>query len=160
MSNLLNGGYTQLNDLIQVNADDIQTESINTKTLYINNILFDPTGIDTSDLATLSTNQTISGVKSFSGTQIFSSIQLNSDLIVNSGGTTITNSQLQLIPNITTNTTDINALKLLLTDTSYDTEFDFLTFSNNVRINGSLILGGSPQMDVYYILSNLIIVIH
>ena len=28
MSNLLNGGYTQLNDLIQVNADDIQTESM------------------------------------------------------------------------------------------------------------------------------------
>jgi len=109
MSNLLNGGYTQLNDLIQVNADDIQTESINTKTLYINNILFNPTGIDTSDLATLSTTQTISGVKSFSGTQVFSSIQLNSDLIVNSGGTTIPNTTLQKIAFLANVTSDINA---------------------------------------------------
>ena len=119
MSNLIDSGYTQLNNLTQINADDIQTESINTKTLYINDILFNPTGIDTSDLATLSTNQTISGVKSFSGTQVFSSIQLNSDLIVNSGGTTITNSQLQLIPNISTNTTDINALKTKTTNQSF-----------------------------------------
>ena len=52
MSNLLNGGYTQLNDLIQVNADDIQTESINTKTLYINNILFDPSGVDLTNYVT------------------------------------------------------------------------------------------------------------
>ena len=56
----------------------------------INNIN-STSGIDTSDLATLSTNQNIIGVKSFSGTQIFSSIQLNSDLILNNGGT-ITNS--------------------------------------------------------------------
>ena len=50
MSNLLDNGYTQLNNLTQINCDDIQTESINTKTLYINNILFDPSGIDTSDI--------------------------------------------------------------------------------------------------------------
>jgi hypothetical protein len=112
MSNLIDSGYTQLNNLTQINADDIQTESINTKTLYIDDILFDPTGIDTSDLATLSTNQTISGVKSFSGTQIFSSIQLNSDLIVNSGGTTITNNQMTLIQSISTISTDVYNLKV------------------------------------------------
>ena len=33
MSNLIDSGYTQLNNLSQINADDIQTESINTKTL-------------------------------------------------------------------------------------------------------------------------------
>ena len=120
MSNLLNDGYTQLNNLSHINADDIQTENINTKTLYINDVLFNPTGIDTSDLATLSTNQNISGSKTFSGTQVFSSIQLNSDLIVNSGGTTITNAQLQLIPNISSNTTDINALKTKTTNISYN----------------------------------------
>ena len=123
MSNLIDSGYTQLNNLTQINADEIQTESIYTKTLYIDDLLFDPTGIDTSDLATLSTNQTISGVKSFSGTQVFSSIQLNSDLIVNSGGTTITNSNLALInflsgtssninTRFTTNETNISALQL------------------------------------------------
>jgi len=44
MSNLIDNAYTQLNNLTQINADDIQTESINTKALYINNILFDPSG--------------------------------------------------------------------------------------------------------------------
>jgi hypothetical protein len=151
MSNLLNGGYTQLNDLTQINADDIQTESINTKTLYINDVLFNPTGIDTSDLVTLSTNQTISGVKSFSGTQVFSSIQLNSDLIVNSGGTTITNSQLQLIPNISTNTTDINALKTKTTNISYNptgtmtTFTGSLTFPNN-SISRAAVSGGAVDL--------------
>ena len=130
MSNLLNSAYCNLSDLVQINADDIQTESINTKTLYINNILFDPTGIDTSDLATLSTNQNISGVKTFSGTQVFSSIQLNSDLIVNSGGTTITNSNLALInflsgtssninTRFTTNETNISALQTKTTNMSF-----------------------------------------
>ena len=154
MSNLIDNAYTQLNNLIQINADDIQTESINTKALYINNILFDPSGNYISDYVTLSTAQSISN-KAFTGTTIFSSIQLNSDLIVNSGGTTITNSQLQLIPNISTNTTNVAALQLLLTDTSYDSEFSFLTFADNIRIQGNLILGSSPQMDVYDTLSNL-----
>ena len=151
MSNLIDSGYTQLNNLTQINADDIQTESINTKTLYINDILFDPTGIDTSDLATLSTNQTISGVKTFSGTQVFSSIQLNSDLIVNSGGTTITNSQLQLIPNISTNTSDINALKTKTTNISYNptgtitTFTGSLTFPNN-SISRAAVNGGAVDI--------------
>ena len=60
MSNLIDNAYTQLNNLTQINADDIQTESINTKTLYIDNILFDPSGIDTSGFVTLSTAQNIS----------------------------------------------------------------------------------------------------
>ena len=71
MSNLIDNAYTQLNNLTQINADDIQTESINTKALYINNILFDPSGIDISDLVTttqLTTqltpiNNDISGLK-------------------------------------------------------------------------------------------------
>jgi hypothetical protein len=52
MSNLLDNGYTQLNNLTQINCDDIQTESINTKALYINNILFDPSGVDLSNYVT------------------------------------------------------------------------------------------------------------
>ena len=101
MSNLIDNSYTQLNNLIQINADDIQAESINTKALYINNILFGPSGNYISDYVTLSTAQSISN-KSFTGTTIFSSIQLNDNLIVNSGGTTITNNQMALIPNIST----------------------------------------------------------
>ena len=54
MSNLIDNAYTQLNNLTQINADDIQTESINTKTLYINNILFDPSGVDLSNYVTTS----------------------------------------------------------------------------------------------------------
>ena len=53
MSNLIDNAYTQLNNLIQINADDIQTESINTKALYINNILFDPSGVDLTNYVTI-----------------------------------------------------------------------------------------------------------
>jgi hypothetical protein len=42
MSNLLNSSYTQLNDLISITADDIETETISTKTIIINNIPFNP----------------------------------------------------------------------------------------------------------------------
>jgi type II secretory pathway component PulM len=70
----------------------------------------------------ITTSQSCSGQKTFSGTQIFSSIQLNSDLVVNTG-TTITNLQLQLIPNISTNTTNIstntNDISTLNTKTQY-----------------------------------------
>ena len=54
MSNLIDNAYTQLNNLTQINADDIQTESINTKALYINNILFDPSGVDLTNYVTTS----------------------------------------------------------------------------------------------------------
>lgn len=116
MSNLIDNAYTQLNNLTQINADDIQTESINTKTLYINNILFDPSG--------------------------------NADL-----SNYVTTSQLST--QLTPINNNITALQLLLTDTSYDSEFSFLTFADNVRIQGNLIIGSSPQMDVYYTLTNL-----
>ena len=52
MSNLIDNAYTQLNNLTQINADDIQTESINTKALYIKNILFDPSGADLTNYVT------------------------------------------------------------------------------------------------------------
>ena len=42
MSSLLNSSYTQLNDLIHITADDIETESISTKTIIINNVPFNP----------------------------------------------------------------------------------------------------------------------
>jgi hypothetical protein len=116
MSNLIDNAYTQLNNLTQINADDIQTESINTKALYINNILFDPSG--------------------------------NNDL-----SNYVTTSQLST--QLTPINNNITALQLLLTDTSYDSEFSFLTFADNIRIQGNLILGSSPQMDVYDTLSNL-----
>jgi len=107
MSNLIDNAYTQLNNLTQINADDIQTESINTKALYINNVLFDPSGTDISDLVTLTTAQNISN-KTFTGTTIFSSIQLNDSLIVNSGGTTILNSNLALINFLSGTSSNIN----------------------------------------------------
>ena len=53
MSNLIDNAYTQLNNLTQINADDIQTETINTKALYINNILFDPSGVDLTNYVTI-----------------------------------------------------------------------------------------------------------
>ena len=55
----------------------------------------------------LSSNQIISN-KQFSGTTIFSSIQLNDNLIVNSGGTTILNSNLALINFLSGTSSNIN----------------------------------------------------
>jgi peptidoglycan hydrolase CwlO-like protein len=36
MTSLLDSAYTQINDLISINSDDIQTESISTNTLILN----------------------------------------------------------------------------------------------------------------------------
>jgi hypothetical protein len=55
MSSLLNSSYTQLNDLIHITADDIQTENINTKTLIINNVLFDPSNTSSGAITDLQT---------------------------------------------------------------------------------------------------------
>lgn len=77
----------------------------------------------------LSSNQIISN-KQFSGTTIFSSIQLNDDLLVNSGGTTILNSNLALInflsgtssninTRFTTNETNISTLTTKLTNQTF-----------------------------------------
>lgn len=137
MSNLIDNAYTQLNNLTQINADDIQTENINTKTLYIDNVLFDPTGIDTSGFVTLSTAQSISN-KIFTGTTIFSSIQLNDNLITNNGGTTILNSNLALInflsgtstninTRFTTNETNITALQTKTTNMSFGSNITTFT---------------------------------
>lgn len=52
--------------------------------------------INNSDFVTKTTNQSnLTGIKNWSGTQIFSSIQLNNDLIVDSGGSTVLNSNLK-----------------------------------------------------------------
>ena len=158
MSNLIDNAYTQLNNLIQINADDIQAESINTKALYINNILFDPSGVDTSDLVTLSTNQNISCIKQFSGTQSFSSIQLNSDLIVNAGGTTILNSNLALInflsgttsninTRFNTNETNISAVQLKTTGLSYNLSTTTSTFSGRVIFNSTPTMLSALRLD-------------
>jgi len=128
--------------------------STNTTT-FIGNLSFSAnqiasSAINNSDFLTLETTQTVNGVKTFSGTQIFSSIQLNSNLIVNSGGTTITNAQLQLIPNISTNTTnistnttDINNLKVKTTNISYNPTGTLTTIGGNCTFTNAPTLSGA-----------------
>ena len=198
MSNLIDNAYTQLNNLTQINADDIQTETINTKALYINNILFDPSGIDISDLVTTSqlttqltpinnniatntmdisglkyrttnfsfnasTNttsvfgllslpdssinssainntsfvsltlaQTVAGSKQFNAvTRFLSNIRCDAGLTVNNNTLTITNAQLQLIPNIGT-------LNTKTTNMTYSSLTNQTSFSNLLEFTGTL----------------------
>lgn len=226
MSNFLNLGYSNLNDLVSINANDINTQTLTTtqlttngdiklsgsiingsnsitfseSTLYTNipqNFFINGTGLiqyqgtnynigqvlsafvgggtvspypsitynsgttsftgslvfPSSSISSSSINNnsrfvelTISQVisnKEFSGTTIFSSLQLNSDLIVNSGGTTISNSQLALIPNISTNTTDINTLNVKNTNISYNPTGTLTTFGENCTFTNAPTLSGA-----------------
>jgi hypothetical protein len=137
MSNLIDNAYTQLNNLTQINADDIQTESINTKTLYINNVLFDPSGIDTSDLVTLSTNQTnISGQKTFTTSPILSaSLILNGSLFVNNSNIVISNTRLGYLSSLSSNVqTQLDTLATKLTNQTYTAGTTTTTISNNLSL--------------------------
>jgi len=171
MSNLLDNGYTQLNNLTQINCDDIQTESINTKALYINNILFDNSGADLSNyvtttelstqlnpinnnvstntldisglkfinstFVTLGTTQQLSGQKSYAALQRFiGNIRCDSSVILNSGNLTVTNAQMQLIPNIGTLITNVTTLssQINLINTSLG-NYVLTTALNNTLLN-------------------------
>ena len=61
---------------------------------------------------------TFTGILVFPSTQAFSSIKLTDNFILNDN-TTLSQSQLSLIPNISTNTTDINNLKTKTTNQSF-----------------------------------------
>jgi hypothetical protein len=115
--------------------EDTQTTSFLYNLIFPNNSI-DSSAINNADLfVKTATNQDITGQKIFSGTQLFSSIQLNSDLIVNSGGMTISNSQLQLIPNISTIQTDVNNLKTKTTNISFSGTTTTITGSITVPNN-------------------------
>jgi hypothetical protein len=129
--------------------EDTQTTTFLYNLVFPNNSI-DSSAINNADLfVKTATNQDITGEKSFSGTQLFSSIQLNSDLIVNSGGTTITNAQLQLIPNISTIQTDLNNVKTKTTNISFSGSTTTITGSITVPTNSisrSAVNGGAVDI--------------
>ena len=53
MSNLLNSFYSNLSDLISINATDITTETINTKTLILNGVPLTPSNDNSAAIAAL-----------------------------------------------------------------------------------------------------------
>jgi hypothetical protein len=61
----------------------------------------------------------------FPSTQVFTSIRLNNDLIVNNGTLTITNAQLQLIPNISTLNTKTTNISFAGSTTSFTGSLSF-----------------------------------
>jgi hypothetical protein len=126
--------------------------------------------INNNKFVDLSSNQIISN-KQFTGTTIFSSIQLNDNLIVNSGGTTILNSNLALInflsgtstninTRFTSNETNITALQskttglsynLSLTTTTCTGRFIFNstpTCAQSLRIDASLLVGTQGNITI------------
>jgi hypothetical protein len=113
-------GTGQISPYPSITYNSSTEETTFTGALIFPNNSIDSSAINNADLfVKTATNQDITGQKSFTGTQLFSSIQLSSDLIVNSGGTIISQSQLALIPNISTNTTDIANLKTKTTNISF-----------------------------------------
>lgn len=148
--------------------------SLNTTT-FTGNLVFPSNSIASSSInnntfVDLSSNQIISN-KQFSGTTIFSSIQLNDNLIVNSGGTTILNSNLALInflsgtssninTRFTTNETNITALQSKTTGLSYNLaqttttcvgRFIFNstpTCAQSLRIDASLLVGTGGNITI------------
>lgn len=90
--------------------------------------------INNSDFVTRSTNESLSGIKTWSGTQIFSSIQLNDNLIVDSGGTTVLNSNLKNVNFLSGLTSNLNTR--LNTDetniTALQTKTTNMTFGSNI----------------------------
>jgi hypothetical protein len=104
--------------------------SLNTTT-FTGNLIFPANSISSASInnsrfVDLSSNQIISN-KEFSGTTIFSSIQLNSNLIVNTGGTTILNSNLALINFLSGTSSNINtSISALQTKTTN------MSFASNI----------------------------
>jgi len=104
--------------------------SLNTTT-FTGNLIFPANSISSASInnsrfVDLSSNQIISN-KTFSGTTIFSSIQLNDNLIVNSGGTTILNSNLALINFLSGTSSNINtSISALQTKTTN------MSFASNI----------------------------
>jgi hypothetical protein len=149
-------GTGQISPYPSITYNSTTEETTFTGTLIFPNLSIASGAIINNDFLTYSTNQNVSGQKSFSGTQIFSTIQLNSDLVVNTGGTTITNAQLQLIPNISTNTTnistnttDITNLKTKTTNMSFSgtttTFTGSITVPNN-SISRAAVNGGAVDI--------------
>lgn len=112
--------------------------SLNTTT-FTGNMVFPLNSIASSSVnndrfVDLSSNQIISN-KQFSGTTIFSSIQLNDNLIVNTGGTTILNSNLALINYLSGTSSNINT-----NITALQTKTTNMSFASNITtFTGTLV---------------------
>ena len=100
----------------------------------------------------------------FPGTQVFSSIQLNSDLILNNGSVTITNAQLQLIPNISTLNTKTTNISFAGSTTTFTGSLSFpnssiasASINNTTRFienNGNQSIGGQKTFNSIIIANN------
>ena len=95
--------------------------SLNTTT-FTGNLVFPASSISASAIL-------------FPSTQVFTSIQLNNNLIVNNGTLTITNAQLQLIPNISTLNTKTTNISFAGSTTSFTGS---LSFPNNSISSASI----------------------
>lgn len=127
-------GTGQISPYPSITYNSTTGETTFTGLLVFPNLSIASGAIINNDFLTYSTNQNVSGQKTFSGTQIFSSIQVNGDLIVNAGGTTITNANLQKIQYISGITSDLNTR--LTTDetniTALQTKTTNMTFGSNI----------------------------
>jgi len=109
------------------------------QTTFTGNLVFPANSISSASInnsrfVDLSSNQIISN-KEFSGTTVFSSIQLNSNLIVNTGGTTILNSNLALINFLSGTSSNINT-----SITALQTKTTNMSFgSNTTTFTGTMV---------------------
>jgi hypothetical protein len=101
------------------------------ETTFTGNLVFPATSISASAIL-------------FPSTQVFTSIRLNNDLILNNGTLTITNAQLQLIPNISTLNTKTTNISFAGSTTTFGGSN---TFTNAPTMSGANISVGSIPIN-------------
>lgn len=171
MSSLLNSGYTNMNDLIYINADNIDTNSISTNSLYLNNVLLDLTNYATSSqLADTNANVNILQVKLSTCTFNSSTLefQINGDMKVANNfvlymsganvnvGNFITNTN----SSITSINSSISTINTKLTDVSRDVGLGAFVLggTSDMRLSNKLylVINGYPADINTYIQNNII----
>lgn len=145
MSSLLNSAYTQLNDLVQVNADDIQTESINTKALYIDGVLFDPSG--NNDLSNYVTTTQLSTQLTPINTDISGLKLKTTNISFNPTGTLTTFTGNLSFPSNSIASTSINNTTLCDLESNQTNISGQKTFTTSPILSAGLILNGSLYVN-------------
>ena len=160
VSNNLSGLH--VGNFDNINSVTYQTEIPNQNILYLQGLTGNVQqqiddlegGSIPSDLyVTIASNESVTGQKDFAGTQLFSSIQLASSLILNSGGLTLSNLQLQKVKFLENITGDINT-RLTTDETNISTALQKLTnvtFSGNTTTFAGLINMPTGTLPVNYV---------
>jgi len=142
---------------LQLKTTAISYNNITLTTSFSNNLSFPASSIasasiNNSSFVGLTGNQSVGGIKTYNSQAIFTqNLRMDSSLLVGTeGSTVITNSQLSLIPSISTIQTDTNNLKdktQYLTFTTNNSTFSQTLNANNFNFTGNISTFSKTQFD-------------